>query len=189
MDENRNVPELFGTLEQASGEKKWYVIHTKSRCEKKLAKWALLNQIEYYLPLYDSFKVYKNKKVHFFKVLIPGYFFTKCNYSEKETLVRAGHTANFLTVKNEKELVDDLYRIYRGKLPEIIADEHPYLEKGYKVKINSGPLIGLEGIVENIDNPEKIVLNVTMLRKAVSITLPACNFEIIKEISDNEEKE
>jgi transcription antitermination factor NusG len=184
MQEVGLIPELFGTIELSENDKKWYVIHTKSRCEKKIAKWALQNAIEYYLPQYDSFRVYKNKKVHFSKILIPGYFFTKCTFKEKEIIVRAGHVANFLLVKNERELVDDLQRIFEGRQTKLPMSESVYLEKGYKVKITSGPLIGLEGIVESIDSPESIILNVNVLRKAVSVTLPICDFEIIKTIEN-----
>ncbi len=189
MQEIGLIPELFGTIEVADTDKKWFVIHTKSRCEKKIAKWALQNEIEYYLPQYDSFRVYRNKKVHFHKVLIPGYFFTKCNFREKEIIVRAGHVANFLLVKNEKELVDDLKRIFEGRRSDLPMNEHAYVEKGYKVKITSGPLIGLEGIIENAENPSQIILNVSMLKKAVSVTMPACNFEIIKQIEQNKIEE
>ncbi|MCK9328526.1 MAG: transcription termination/antitermination NusG family protein [Candidatus Cloacimonetes bacterium] len=183
MQEVGLTPELFGTIELANSDKKWYVIHTKSRCEKKIAKWALQNEIEYYLPQYDSYRVYKNKKVHFSKILIPCYFFTKCTFKEKEIIVKAGHVANFLLVKNERELVDDLQRIFEGRQTKLPMNESVYLEKGYKVKITSGPLIGLEGIIENVESPDTIILNVNVLRKAVSVTLPTCSFEIIEKIN------
>ena len=182
-------PELFGTLELGENGKKWFVLHTKSRCEKKLAKWAHLNEIEYYLPLTDSLKVYAYKKVHFLKVLIPGYFFAKCSLQEKEVLVRAGHVASFLTVINQIEFVEDLKRIYNAKSVSLEIAEVPYIEHGYLVEITSGALIGLRGIIEDIHNPEKIIIRVNVLKKAVSVALSTNQFKVLKKICHEDDEE
>jgi len=173
-------PELNGTLEIATNGKKWYAIRTKSRCEKKLAKWAYMHNIEYYLPLVDSFKVYPSKKVHFLKVLISGYVFVKSNVNENETLIKTGYTANFLSVLYQEEFVNDLTRIYSIKDKNYSLEETAFVKEGYLVEITSGALIGLTGIVENIENPERIVVTVSVINKAVSIGLSRNKFKIIK---------
>ena len=182
-------PELHGTLEPGEDGKKWFVVHTKSRCEKKLARWAHANKIEYYLPLIDSFRVYKSKKAHFLKVLISSYFFAKCTQTEKQILVRAGHVAGFIVVNNQEELVNDLKRIYNAKSLNLPMEEVKIFKEGHRVKITSGALIGLTGIVENVDNPDKLIIKVNVINKAVSIKLPKTNLTLAKRQDYDEEDE
>jgi transcription antitermination factor NusG len=177
---DNSIPELHGTLEYGVDGKKWCVLRTKPRCEKKLAKCAYMNNIEYYLPLVDSFREYTSKKVHFKKVLLSGYFFTKSNPYDNEVLTKTGYTASFIKVINQEELVDDLKRIYNIKDLKKFIQESKTVEEGYVVEIISGPLIGLTGIVETVENPERIILTVNVINKAVSVTLSKDKFKVIE---------
>jgi len=172
-------PELNGTLEVATNGKKWYAIRTKSRCEKKLAKCAYKNNIEYYLPLVERFKEYPSEKVNFLKVLITGYVFVKSLNNENETLIKTGYTANFLSVRNQEEFVSDLMRIHSVKNKNYRLEETAFVKEGYLVEITAGALIGLTGIVENVENPERIIVTVSVINKAVSIGLSRDKFKII----------
>lgn len=78
------VEEILGKLE-ISSDRKWLVVRTKPRREKKLANFAGKSGIHYYLPLKDSEKIYNNRKIIFTKPLFPGYVFVHCNHEEKET--------------------------------------------------------------------------------------------------------
>jgi transcription antitermination factor NusG len=172
--------ELFGNLEPATDDRKWFVIRTKPRREKKLAECSFRSKINYFLPLKDSERVYKYRKVLFTKPLFPGYVFVKCNPDEHRTLVLTGHTAHFLSVPNEKELTDELKQILTGR--QIGADfkETKYLDKGTKVKIVSGPFEGLTGIVEDQNNIKEVVLQINLLKQAVSVTVSSRQVKIFR---------
>ena len=174
------VEELFGDLEPATGDRKWFVIRTKPRREKKLAEYSLKSKINYFLPLKDSERVYQYRKVMFTKPLFPGYVFVKCNSDEHRTLVLTGHTAHFLPVPDEKELTDELKQILTGR--QIGADfkETKYLNKGSRVRIVSGPFEGLTGIVEDQNNIEEVVLQINLLRQAVSVAVGSGQIKILR---------
>jgi transcriptional antiterminator RfaH len=172
--------EIFGELEISKSDKKWYVIHTKPKQEKKLAEYSLRNKITYYLPLQDSIRVYSNRKIKFTKPLFPSYLFAQCSFYEKRTLTISGHTVNFLDVINEKELVGELKQIYSGK--EIGAEfkTHKYVRSGTKVEIISGSMKGLTGIVEDQNNLGEVILQVEILRQAVSVKIAPEFVKILK---------
>ena len=205
MNENsvNSFPELNGTLELGINDKKWFVLKTKSRCEKKIANCAFENGIEYYLPLIDSFRVYQRKKAHFLKVLIPGYLFVKCDSEEKEVLFRSGYIANFLFVANQVELVNDLKRLQEVKMVtqssslrniKIPVEETGFSvvpisdwpEEGFFVEILSGPLIGLTGLVESVENADRFIIRVNVIKKAVSIALGKNQFKVLRKIKQGE---
>lgn len=174
------VQELFGDLEPASDGLRWFVAHTKPRREKKLAEYSLKNSINYYLPLRDSVRVYKYRKIKFTKPMFPGYVFIKCTSEEKRTLIITGHIANFLQVPDDNELMEELKPIYSGRQKGAIFKRAKFLEKGIEVIITGGPFAGLTGIVENQNDVTEVILQINLLRQAVSVSAKTDQVEILK---------
>ena len=174
------VQELFGDLEPASDGMRWFVAHTKPRREKKLAEYSLKNSINYYLPQKDSVRIYKYRKVKFTKPLFAGYIFIKCTLKQRDTLIITGHTAYFLHIPDEKELLEELMQIYSGRQKGAEFKETRFLEKGIRVKIISGPFQDLTGVVENQKDVTEVVLQVNLLRQAVSVSVSSDQVKVLK---------
>lgn len=174
------IEELFGDLNLAEGDLKWFVVHTKPRCEKKLAEFSLQYEINYYLPLIDSIRVYKNRKVKFTKPMFPGYVFIKCTPEKKRQLSITGYVAYWLPVQDQMELVSDLQQIHSGRELGVEFTRAEFLEKGTKVEIQKGPFTGLIGYVENQKDVKEVILQVTLLHQAVSVSARADQIKVIR---------
>jgi transcriptional antiterminator RfaH len=174
------IDELFGDLNPGGGDLKWFVIHTKPRCEKKIAEYSLQYEINYYLPLIDSVRVYKNRKVKFTKPMFPGYVFVKCNQKGKRQLTITGFVAYWLPVQNQRELIDDLKQIYSGRELGVEFVRAEFLGQGTKVEIQKGPFTGLIGYVKDQKNVKEVILQVTLLRQAVSVSARADQIKVIR---------
>jgi hypothetical protein len=79
------IDELFGELAPAPDGQRWEVIHTKPRCEKKLAEYARRSGITYYLPQMDSKRVYQRRIVNFTKPMFPSYLFVVLDPRQRQT--------------------------------------------------------------------------------------------------------
>lgn len=178
-----SIVELFGDLKPYP-QKKWMVIYTKSNHEKKLAEWSRELGIFYYLPLTESIKIYEYKKVVFHKPLFPGYFFTCCDQKEKDKLIVSGHCVSFLNIDHEESFLLDLLRIFRVKSMNCPIEKHPYITKGMNVKFISGPFKGLNAVIENPENLNKVILQVNILKNAVAVSANANDFEILDEFHE-----
>ncbi|MDO9578568.1 MAG: transcription termination/antitermination NusG family protein, partial [Candidatus Cloacimonadales bacterium] len=179
------VKELFGDLNPAADDQKWLVVRTKPRREKKLAGYAFKASINYYLPLADSIRVYQKRKIIFTKPLFPGYVFVKCSYEERRTLTITGHTAHFLNVINEAELLEELQQIYKGTQKGAEFRNAKFLESGTKVLITAGPFKGLTGYVENQKDITEVILQVNMLRQAVAVTVKSNQVKVIRDVEED----
>ena len=174
------VQELFGDLNPAEGEQKWFVVRTKPRCEKKIAQYSLKHKINYYLPQKDSIRIYKHRKVKFTKPLFSGYIFVRCSLKQRDSLIITGHTAYFLHIPDEYELLGELMQIYSGKQKGAEFKEAQFLEKGIRVKIMSGPFQDLTGVVENQNDVKEVILQVNLLKQAVSVTVSSDQVKVLK---------
>ncbi|MBN1326573.1 MAG: UpxY family transcription antiterminator [Candidatus Cloacimonetes bacterium] len=174
------IRELAGDLEPGDGITRWFVIYTKSRREKKLAEYAYRRDINYYLPLQESVRHYKYRKLTFTKPLFPGYIFVKVNDSERQSLIISGHTVSFLKVRDESEFLSSLRQIYTGREQGAEFHKTEYLEEGTRVKITKGPFTGLTGVVKNQNNVREVILQIDLLRQAVSVAVTPEQVSIIE---------
>lgn len=173
------IQQLFGGLNPSEADEKWFVIHTKPRWEKKLADYCYKREINYYLPLQKSIKVYGKRKVIFNKPLFPGYTFVKCTLNDKPILLRSGSIVRFIKVPDELELLNDLNNIYNTLSPDIPVEPHAYVKEGYTVKITKGPYIGVEGIVLDVDNPSEVIVGIHLIQQAVCIKVDPTEMELV----------
>ncbi len=175
------VPELFGELQLCTGEKSWFVVHTKPRCEKKLADYTKRNGISYYLPQFTDKRVYQRRKVEFDKVLFPSYLFVAMDYMTKQILTISGYVVGFILVPAQAELIGELRAIYYGREKKAEMKPGLWLDKGLEVLITSGPLKGMQGIVENHTKLSEVRLQVNILRQAVIVKVEPASLKILGE--------
>lgn len=181
-----SVDELYGELEMGVGDKSWTVARTKSRCEKKLARYAKQHHIHYYLPQRVSERVYEKSKVSFNIPLFTGYLFVCVDYDGKRILESTGLSAGFLKVRSEEQLLSELKSLHMIPVKKEKAGPEYWLSKGLKVQIVSGPLAGSKGVVESHDKLQELRLQVNILRQAVLVKVNPEDVEIIGEFEISE---
>nr|MDK2851541.1 hypothetical protein [Candidatus Cloacimonadota bacterium] len=173
------INELFGELKIPPEGKRWTVVHTKPRCEKKLANYAGQNLIHYYLPQIKQKRVYQRRKVITTVPMFPGYIFMILSVLERQTILISGMVVNFIRVVNQKELLDELRSICFISEQDTPIQNCIWLSKGLEVEIISGPLKGTRGVVESHDKISELRLQVNILRQAVMVKVDPKNVKII----------
>jgi transcription antitermination factor NusG len=151
----------------------WLVCHTKPRCEKKFAALLQAERFEHYLPLVASIRKYGAQTKRFTKPLFPGYVFAQVPAELKARIYQQDLLARAITVEDEAHFLPQL-----DAVKAIVASGYeltvlPLLTKGRRVKVVGGPLHGLEGLVENPEQPDGIVIAVDVLQQGLRVRLPA----------------
>jgi len=157
----------------------WIVCHTMPRCEKKFAALLAAEGLPFYLPLVNSIRRYGRQTKRHTKPLFPGYVFVDFVGPEKARLYQQDLLVRVIPVDDQRRLVRQLDEI-RSILAsgyELIL--HARLEKGVRVKVVAGPLMGLEGQIDNPANPRGIVVSVDVLGQGVLVKIP---FEDLKPV-------
>ena len=158
----------------------WWVAHTKSRNEKALAHDLVQKNISYFLPM--SWKIYHQhgRKTKTLLPLFGGYLFFCGNENQRVEVLRTNRVANTIEVKSPSALVDELVRIEKAILSGAHLEPHPYIKTGQKCRVKSGPLLGIEGIAENIKGISRLVLQIDILGQAASVEIDTDLIEIIE---------
>jgi len=182
------INELFGELVIPEDDRSWVVVHTKPRCEKKLADYAIREKIHYYLPQIKREKVYQRRKVSTTLPMFSGYIFMILNHQQKQSVAISGLSVSFIRVPLQKELVDELSYIYYGRTKKAAFEPSLWLSKGLEVMITDGPLKGTMGVVESHEKIHEVRLQVNILRQAVMVKVDPRHVKILGEyeiVEDN----
>lgn len=149
-------------------DKKWCVLHTKSRREKKLVKMCANTGIDTYLPLRKSVTMCKGRRHTADIPLFPGYAFAYMRREDRTEIYRTGHTANVIDVFDQAGLLADLRRIMKAQEQGACLIPEKMVVRGTRVCIIDGPLMGLEGVVRTLKGRTRLVLSVDCIQQAVS---------------------
>lgn len=158
----------------------WYAVYTRSRHEKKVAVQLRQHSIEFFLPLYKQEKRWNNGlRVQIESPLFPGYLFTRIPLSRRLEVLKMSGVVSFICAGNGCPValpVSDIEHL-RVALDKFRTEPHPFLTIGQSVRIISGPLTGLEGILIAARNQSKVVLSIDLIKRSVAIEVDSVDVE------------
>ncbi len=156
----------------ASRERRWWCLHTKSRQEKATARHLLGRRIAFYLPLVVQVgRTPMGRKISSVVPLFTGYLFLLGDAHDRLEAFQGDSLVQALEVGDQTELERDLLQIHRmltSGLPVVPEPTHPL---GTEVRILHGPLAGLIGVVVRRDNRDRFAAVVRFLGRGVTIEL------------------
>lgn len=157
----------------------WLVCHTKPRCEKKFAALMGAENFEHYLPLITSVRRYAKETKRFSKPLFPGYVFAKVPTALKTRIYQQDLLARAIHIDDEARFLRQLHDVRMLIDSGLTLSLHPLVKKGARAKITSGPLRGVEGIIDDPANPNGIVLCVDVLQQGLLVKIPLEDLEAL----------
>lgn len=161
---------------------RWYVVHTRSRFEKALAKDLISLNISYYLPMKLKTYVSSGKKRRFMLPVFTSYIFVCLQNpdTDKEKIYRTNRATAVMNVADQERFIAELNAIETALDHNICLDLLDSLPKGSKCRVITGALLGIEGVViESIAGKSKIALEVYVLGKSVVMEIDSSMVELI----------
>ena len=165
-------------------QKRWYVLHTKSRQEKALSETLGAMGVVHFLPLVTQARYYGRRKLRVELPLFPGYLFLCGARDEAFAADRTKRVAKVIEVADQERLCRELAQIRRVLEGGGTLDPYPFLKKGARVEVKAGPWRGLQGVVEERARRNRLVLQVDVLGQAASMEIDASLLEPVEENTD-----
>src|SRR5262245_52238504 len=112
-------PEVFPTdlfaddASQALAERAWWVLHTRPRQEKSLARYLLDKQVPYYLPLLKQRRRLGRSVRTSYLPLFPSYLFLFGRRDERLAALSSDRVVRALAVAGQHELWTDLRQVHQ----------------------------------------------------------------------------
>lgn len=172
MEPNLFPRDLFEETDSPVSEPRlWWVMHTKPRQEKCLAKRLFAAQIPFYLPLLLRRWRLRGRLLKSYIPLFTGYTFVLADRKERLAALTTNRIVRALEVPNQAALWHDLRQIKRLIDTDAPITAEDRLKPGMTVEIRSGPLSGLEGKILRTASGRRFVVAVDFIQKGASVLL------------------
>ena len=154
-----------------TSDRQWWVIYTKARQEKSLARELFAFRIPFYLPLIKKTTVLKGRKRISFVPLFSGYVFLFSTEAERVKSMTTNRISRILTVSDPQQLVFDLEQLHRLISSDAPLSVEQKLGPGSRVRVKQGALMGLEGTVLVRRGATRLLVRVNFLQKGASVEM------------------
>ncbi len=158
----------------------WLAAYTLPRHEKMVVRHFEVREIEYFLPLYKAIRKWKNGcKMEVEFPVFSNYVFVYVDRNRSKRVldvpgVLAFAGSRMLPARVPESEIEWL----RYDLPLRRFEPHPYLGVGSKVRIKSGPLAGMSGVLTRKKSGLRVVLSIDLIRQSVAVEVGADEIEI-----------
>lgn len=149
----------------------WWVLHTKPRAEKALARRLLCRDVSFFLPLFQRVNRTNGRVQTAHLPLFPGYLFLNGNADDRYIAQETNLVARCLAVTDEDRLLSDLTRVHQLMLSDAELQPEHRLAAGALVEIVDGPLAGITGKVLRRGKQLRFFIEVDLLQRGFSIEL------------------
>jgi transcription antitermination factor NusG len=160
----------------------WYVLYTKSRCEKKVAELLSKRNVENYCPLNRVYRQWSDRKKMITEPLFNSYVFIHACEEELNSIKKlTNNIVNVVywlgrpaVVRNEE--IEQI-RYFLNEYSNVTIEKQP-VRMNEMVRIIKGPFRNLEGTVAAIKN-NMLVLSLPTLGYKMMAEVNASNIEIL----------
>jgi transcription antitermination factor NusG len=156
----------------------WYALHTRYQHEKVVAQILANKQFDVFLPLYEAIHLWRDRNRRLTLPLFPCYLFIR------------GGLERQLDVFTTPGIIGWV----GGRLPSVIptceieavrrvaeridkVEPHPYLACGDRVRVRTGPLAGIEGVLIRKKGLLRLVLSVQILQSSATVEVDVACIE------------
>jgi transcriptional antiterminator RfaH len=151
----------------------WWVIHTKPRQEKALARDLFRGGQQYFAPMYQATRRSKGRAWKTTLPLFPGYLFLCGTLEDRLIALKTNRIVRVLEVPNQARLAEELSAIDQLLLSGLAVSSRRSLNKGTLCRICSGPLAELQGRIERAKGKARFIVNVSILGQGAMVEIDA----------------
>ncbi len=155
----------------------WYAAYTCANHEKRVAEQLGERNVEHFLPLYETVRRWRDRRVRLQLPLFPGYLFVRLALRDRIRVLQVPSVVRLVSfgehpIALPENEIETLRSGLRGGLG---AQPHPYLTTGRRVRIQGGPLAGMEGILLRRKSSFRVVLSIDLIMRSVAVEVDAAD--------------
>lgn len=158
----------------------WWALYTMARREKELMRRLRRLEIPYYCPLIKRRVRSPSGRVRVSHVpLFSSYVFLHGTNEQRQKAMTTNCISRCLEIPDGRQLTHDLRQIQQLIRLDAPLTPEARLEPGERVRIRSGAMVGLEGVVIKRHGQERLLVAVVFLQNGASVLIEDIQVEQI----------
>lgn len=160
-------------IECSSSDYNWHALYTRHQHEKSIARLLSNTGHEVFLPAYSATRKSRERTKHLCLPLFPCYVFIRGGLDRRIQILTTPGVFAIVAWGGKPAIVPDeqiavVRKMVEGSFP---VEPYPYLEYGDRVRVASGPLRGLEGILIRKKNQFRLIVSFEMLGRSAAVEI------------------
>lgn len=168
-----------GIVNVAVADSAWYAVYTRHQHEKTVGRVLASKGFEIFLPLYATAHRWKDRTKQLSLPLFPCYVFLRGDTRRRVDILGTPGVHNLVGSEGRPapitpSEVDAIRQMVENRMQ---VEPHPFLRCGDWIRVKSGPLAGIEGILVRKKNLFRLVVSVELLQKSVAVEVDVSTVE------------
>jgi transcription antitermination factor NusG len=161
------------TRQDVAMEYPWFALQVRTRHESGITNYLRGQGYESFLPLYKCRKRWSDRVKEVQTPLFPGYLFCRFDPQDRLPVMKIPGVmqivgANRVPIPVDEVEISAIQTLVASGIPN---QPWPFLQVGERVRIESGSLCGLEGILMDFKGTHRLVLSITLLQRSVAVEI------------------
>jgi transcription antitermination factor NusG len=153
----------------------WYALTVKHQHEKTIEAALVYKGFEAFSPMYRSRRQWSDRTKEIELPLFSGYIFCRFPYGAKARVLNTPAVSHVVAFGGRPAAVADadieaIRAIVNSELP---VRPWPHLKPGDRVRVERGPLRGVEGVLVQEKNARELVVSVELLQRSIAVQVDA----------------
>lgn len=160
---------------------RWYAAYTCANHEKRVRDQLKYRSVESFLPLYETMRRWKDRRMQLQLPLFPGYVFVHITLRDRLRVLQVPGVVRLVGFDGHLSALPDeeIEAIRRGLADGVRVEPHPFLAVGRRVRIKCGPLEGRHGILLRRKGRFRVVLSVALIMRSVAVDVDEADLEAL----------
>lgn len=162
-----------------SAKPNWYAVYTCARHEKCVAEQMGRRQIRAFLPVYRSVRRWKDRRKEIEMALFPSYVFVQVALQDRLRVLEIPGVVSIVGAGGKPAPLADheIEPFLHGVDGCVKMESHPFLRVGRRVRLRSGPMAGMEGVLLRRKDGLRLVVSLEILMRAVAVEIDEADVE------------
>ena len=169
-------------------DKYWHALYVRSRAEKKVFAQLEDMGVQAYLPLVTNIKQWSDRRKKIQEPLFKSYVFVYSNEKEHLSILNVYGVLRFVCFERKAVIVPDNQIVAIKRYVEEVekgesdhASDNENLKKGQLVRIISGPMKGLVGRLDKINDKRRLIVFIEVVGQYIPVNIPRTKVEPVAE--------
>lgn len=156
-----------------SPQRQWFALRVKSNFEQTTALHLREKGYVEFVPTYTIQSRWSDRVKVLQRPLFPGYVFCSFSATNRSPILATPGVLHIVGIGKEPIPVDakEMQAVWTTLQSGLVLRPWPILRVGERVRVERGPLAGVEGVVTHIKGIYRLVLSITLLQRSIAAEL------------------
>lgn len=149
----------------------WFAIRVRSNHEQVAVEHLRARGFEEFAPSYKSERKWSDRTKVINRPLFPGYVFSRLSPSNRLPVLSIPGVVGLVSFAGAPSAIpdDEIERVRKMVNSGLPVAPFPFLSRGEPVIMERGPLMGLEGIVQETKGVLRLIISINLLQRSVCV--------------------